>query len=127
MSVKLSEKQLEDLRKLHKDLKHPKLKKLLKRAVKTWETTEVRANSFGVYQSNKKIKKDSDWVNHGYTKPLWYVSGFSEKEFEVIHKTFDAYHQQTDQVLYNLYKDNVKNLKLLINEISQIRNICFGH
>lgn len=137
METKLSKQQLQELRDLLATLKHPKLKKLLKRAIKTWEEYKVCNGRFGIVVKDDKVcvkfdrccligagihgckyrRKKYAETDDRLLKPLWYVSGFSEFEFDVIWHAFDA--------LSNWPLDRYPSESLLIKEVFKIRDICF--
>lgn len=140
METRLSKQQLKELRDLLTTLKHPKLKKLLKRAIKTWEEYKACSGHFGIiaednkvrvrfdrccligagihgckYQNNRLAKTDDRLI-----KPAWCVAGFSKFEFDVIWHAFDAL-PRPDSWVFDAYPSETS----LIKEVFKIRDICF--
>lgn len=138
-NVKLTKNQLQDLKNLNEKLQHPKLKKLLKRAIKTWETHGVTTGVFGIKVYNNKIEpfeenasccligagitgckfpyKGSYDFNEMIWKPAFYVAGFSQEEVNTIWCIFDGMRPTSA---------DKENRPLLIKEVVAIRRICFG-
>lgn len=140
MNVKLTNNQLQELRDLIPNLQHPKLKKLLKRAIESWKTHKAGTGTFGILDYNcleegslvlkeyssccligagvNECKLLSQDNNDRFYRPVWSICGASREEFKVIWNTFDG---RDTKMLENHPKESV-----LINEVAMVRKICFG-
>lgn len=140
MNVKLTDNQLQELRDLIPNLQHPKLKKLLKRAIESWKTHRVETGMFGILdylclgRGSLVLKEYSSCCligagvnecklldrkdNDRFYWPAWSICGVSREEFKIIWNTFDGF---AAVMLEAHPKESV-----LINEVAMVRKICFG-
>jgi len=140
--MKLTKDQKEKLENLLPALDNSKLKKALKRAIKTWETEEYGKGLWGVIVQDGKV-----CMNPSYHQPaccllgaailnvktkkdyeirypsVWAVTGFSMREVDIVVSTFD----NGIKSAWIIYKSEElsSSEKELITEVLKIREILF--
>lgn len=141
MPKKLTKIQLEELKALK--LEHPKVKKLLKRAIETWKVHPVCYDYFGEFNDEdftlaegssccliggaingctaQNVRLYMGLPDLDYYPPAWIVSGLSKEEFKIVWNIFDG------NATISYWKTRHPRHKLLIEEVDKIRKICFGN